>query len=379
MRALRRPSFIASRVSSLGSFVVGVACVAFLAGGCGRLKPTATPDGDVAAPSDAGADGAAEAADGRVLVTISGAAAPHPLDMPLGGAVDFSQLKIAIVNPTSVISNPNAPPLASAALDTSAANCGATGCAFSLPMVDITDLTLGLVLTLEDTRPDAARLFLKTGTGMGTAAFLKAVRASRSPITERRAFVVTRAAEAKLAAYAGAMLGATFAAGDLEARGFLIGHVVGRLSDGPVPAGVAGATVTAMGAFDVIYPTADFMGKGSSTSASGIFLMIPKLVNGQPAPVVTSWTVNPPAGDTRTWEVHLAGSNPKNAFVIIMPADEAPGDGGLPDGATTDGGDAPASDGAATDGHADGGDAPASDAGVGDGASDAGALDGATG
>jgi hypothetical protein len=30
----------------------------------------------------------------------------------------------------------------------------------------------------------------------------------------------------------------------------------------------------------------------------------------------------PPTGDTRTWEKHLAGSNPDNAFVIIMQADE---------------------------------------------------------
>jgi len=38
------------------------------------------------------------------------------------------------------------------------------------------------------------------------------------------------------------------------------------------------------------------------------------------APIVTMWDVVPPAGDTRTWAPHLAGANPANAFVIIMPA-----------------------------------------------------------
>ena len=78
----------------------------------------------------------------------------------------------------------------------------------------------------------------------------------------------------------------------------------------------------ATGAFDVIYPNADFTGKGTATSASGIFVMVPRLVSGKVVPVVTNWTVIPPTGDARTWEPHIAGSNPGNAFIIIMPANE---------------------------------------------------------
>jgi hypothetical protein len=86
--------------------------------------------------------------------------------------------------------------------------------------------------------------------------------------------------------------------------------------------GVAGATVvpagTAAATFDLIYPNADFTGKGPATSASGIFLVVPK----QAGAIVTSWDVVPPKGDTRTWPMHLAGTNPGNAFIIIMPANE---------------------------------------------------------
>jgi hypothetical protein len=238
---------------------------------------------------------------------------------------DFSQLKVSIVDPTAVITNPNAPPLASTTLDTSAANCTAAGCGFSLTGVDITNQTLGLVGTLEDKRTGDARLWVKTGTGMGTKAFIDSVKVSKAPIMDRRAFIVSRKLEAKLVTFVNAVLGTTLVAGDLEARGFLIGHVLDKLSTATTPAGpagVAGATVTAQGAFDVIYPNATFTGKGTATAASGLFLMVPKLVNGAAQAVVTNWMVGPPAGDARTWEPHLAGTNPGNAFIIIMPANE---------------------------------------------------------
>src|SRR5262249_51574052 len=158
---------------------------------------------------------------------------------------------------------------------------------------------------------------VKTGTGMGTMADLALVRAMPAPITNRQAFVVSRKLEAALGMFAGKVLNMTFAPGDLEARGFLIGHVVGKLpADGSVPPGVAGARVSANGAFDVIYPSADFMSAGTTTSTTGIFLMVPRAAQS----VVTTWNVVPPAGDTRTWSPHLAGSNPNNAFVIILPA-----------------------------------------------------------
>jgi hypothetical protein len=399
MRTGLNASFVPSFVPSFVASLVFSSLVVLGGGGCGNLKPAAGTDGGAAggggtigAAGTGGSGGGSGGSSGHVLVTVSGTAAPHPLNAlvaaaspgtsdagtadgatgdagtadagtadaattdaaaadaattdaaadaaktdtaadgatgdagPVTGTTsDFSMLKVSIVDPTAVITNPNAAPLASATLDTSATNCTAAGCAFSLTGVDITNQTLGLVGTLEDKRTGDARLWVKTGTGMGTAAFIQSVKASKMAITDRRAFIVSRKLEAKLVTFVNAVNGMTLAAGDLEARGFLIGHVLDKLSTATTPAGpngVAGATVMAQGAFDVIYPNATFTGKGTATAANGIFLMVPKLVNGAAVPVVTNWAVVPPQGDARTWEMHIAGTNPGNAFIIIMPANE---------------------------------------------------------
>src|SRR5262245_10326845 len=95
-----------------------------LAASCGKLKSEGG-DGGAAGMGAAGANG-------PVLVTVSGRAAPHPLNAQLGAAEDFSMLQVAIVDPLATISNPTAPPLGQMPLDTTASNCDATGCAFSL-------------------------------------------------------------------------------------------------------------------------------------------------------------------------------------------------------------------------------------------------------
>jgi hypothetical protein len=297
-----------------------------LAGACGKLKP-ADMSGAAGMSGMAGTSGAGGAAGttAKVLVTISGVAAPHPLNKALLGEDEpFSMLEVAIVDPSAVIVDQNAPPLGSMALDTSMGNCDMTGCKWQLMGVDITNPNLlGLVGTLQDTRTGDggdARVWVKTGTGMGTMADLAGVRAAPAPITGRQAFAVSRKLEAALGMFVGKVLNQTFAPGDLEARGFLIGHVVDKLpADGSMPAAVAGAKVSTTGTpnFDVIYPAADFVSAGMSTSALGIFLMVPRTATA----VVANWSVVPPAGDTRTWSPHLAGSNPQNAFIIILPAD----------------------------------------------------------
>jgi hypothetical protein len=308
--------------------ILSVASVLVLAGasGCGKLK-TADMSGAAGTTGGAGSQGGGgstqvtgAAGSGNVLVTISGTAAPHPLNMALvTDTLDFSMLRVSIVDPSAVILNPNAAPLGSMLLDTtSTGNCDATnGCKWSISGVNISNPNLlGFVGTLEDTRTGDARVWVKTGTGMGTMADVASVRANPMPVTDRRAFVVSRKLEAALGAFLGPVLSTTFAPGALEARGFLIGHVVGKVSLGAMP--VAGAKVAATGPFDVVYPAADFKSAGTTTSALGIFLMVPKMTQA----VVASWDVVPPTGDTRTWETHLAGSNPNNAFIIIMQASE---------------------------------------------------------
>jgi hypothetical protein len=297
----------------------------FVAAACGKLKPA---DGDGPLTPGAGgsgvggAVGAAGAGAGaggstRVTVTISGTAAPHPLDAALTATADFSMLRVAIVDPMAILLDPTAPDLSAMALDTSATNCDTMmNCAWTLQGVDITNLKLGLVGTLTDTRTGDAREWVKTGTGMGTAADLAAVRAAPAPITMRRAFAVSRKLEGVLGAFAGKALTTTFNPGDLETRGFLIGHVVGKLSEGTPP--IAGATVAATGDFKIIYPNDDFSGVGTATASQGLFLMVPNTATS----VVATWTVTPPATETRTWNQYLAGANPGNAFIIIMAANE---------------------------------------------------------
>jgi hypothetical protein len=309
----------------IGTLVIASVLVAALSGACGKVKPS-DASGAAGSAGNAGSSGGAgsftttgsSGTNGTIHVNVSGVASPHPLNkMLLGEDEDFSQLKIAIIDPSATIFDPAAPPLGSMALDTSAGNCP-SGCKWALAGVDITNLSLGLVGTLEDLRTGTARLWVKTGTGMGTAAQLDAVRALPAPITDRQAFAVSRKLEAVIGKFVGTALMKTFGPGDLETRGFLIGHVVDKLSTGPVPAGVAGATVVGTGSFDVVYPTADFSATGTTTSTNGIFIAVPQT----PGAMVAMWDVLPPTGDTRRWARFLAGANPNSAFVAISPADE---------------------------------------------------------
>jgi hypothetical protein len=265
---------------------------------------------------------------GPPLVTISGTAAPHLLAAALEAPTptDFSQLVVAVVDPTIVLANPAAPPLKGGPLDTSAGNCGAAGCAWSFDNVDISTISLGLVGILDDTRtPAASRLWLKTGTGAGAIDLINMVKMSRQPLTDRRLFAVSKVMEGKLAAFSAlAIPDTTIAPGVLETRGFMIGTVVGKLSAGPSPVPVAGAVITTSDTrITILYPSADFMSNGTSTANHGTFLVVPKPATPQTS-VVAGWSVTPPAGDGRTWPSLMAGTTPGTCFVILFAANETP-------------------------------------------------------
>jgi hypothetical protein len=281
-------------------------------GGCSSdsTKPSVDAGVDVAAadvPPDLGPP----------LVTISGTAAPHPLTTPLGmnPAADFSQLAVAVVDPAVVIASPTAPPLKGGALDTSAGNCGATGCAWSFDNVDIGGISLGLVGIVDDTRtPATSRLWVKTGTGSGASDFINMIKSTRAPITDRRLFAVSKATEAALSMFAMRHVpDTTIAAGTLEARGFMLGTVIGT---DLLP--VAGATVAippTESRLSILYPDDTFSDVGrTSTASHGTILVVPKM----PAPtsIVTSWTVTAPGG---TWPTLTAGTSPGTAFVLLFP------------------------------------------------------------
>jgi hypothetical protein len=271
--------------------------------------------------SDAGGD-TADA--GPALVTVSGTAAPHPLAKALdpNATTNFTMINVAVVDPAIVIANPTAAPLQGGALDTSAGNCSSGTCAWSFDNVNISGISLGLVGILDDART-TGRLWVKTGTGAGSAATINMFKVSRAPITNVPLFAVSVATEGVLAMFAaGAVPDATIVPGTLTSRGFMIGSVVSKLSQGATP--VAGAMVTTTDTrVNIIYPNADFSGVGTSTSATGTILVVPKPV-AQPTSIVATWTVTAPSGDTRVWPSLTAGSTPGTAFVILFAANETP-------------------------------------------------------
>jgi hypothetical protein len=250
-------------------------------------------------------------------VTVTGVAAPHPLTMPLMATADFSNMAIAIVDPVVFLAKMTT--LAQGPLDTTAGNCQMGACAWSLMNVDVSNLVLGLVAIVDDLRPAGMKQWVRTGTGIGTPDEVTAMT-KNGTLGDRRAFAVSKMLEAKLAAFVSAVSGTMLSAADLEARGFMIGTVVGKLSDGAKP--VAGAKVTPMAAdkVDVYYPNDTFMGKQDTTGATGTVIVVPKAA--MPAPVVTTWPVTPPSGDPRAWPLHSAGTQPGAAFILIFAAKE---------------------------------------------------------
>jgi hypothetical protein len=268
--------------------------------------------------ADGGGQDTADA--GPALVTVSGTAAAHPLTKALDPTNDFTMINVAVVDPAIVIANPTAPPLQGGALDTSAGNCPSGTCAWSFDNVNISGISLGLVGILDDART-TGRLWVKTGTGAGSATTINMFKMTRAPITNVPLFAVSVATEGKLAMFAAAAVpDTTIMPGTLTSRGFMIGTVVGKLSAGAMP--VMGATVTTTDSrVNIIYPSADFMSAGTSTASHGSFLVVPKPV-AMPTAIVASWTVTPPSGDTRTWPSLTAGSTPGTAFVILFAASE---------------------------------------------------------
>jgi hypothetical protein len=174
-----------------------------------------------------------------------------------------------------------------------------------------------------DAGTDAAKV---TVSGAGSSAFIGMHQASHAPITGVRLFGVSKATEGKLAMFTAAFATdaalpghATIVAGDLETRGFMLGTVINKVSEGGMP--VMGAMVTTTDTrATILYPNADFSGVGTSTAAHGTILVVPKLA--APGSIVATWKVMPPSGDAHTWADSTAGTSPGTAFVLLFPASE---------------------------------------------------------
>ncbi len=170
------------------------------------------------------------------------------------------------------------------------------------------------------------RVWVKTGTGAGAEDFVMMHQQSHAPITDRPLFAVSTMTEAKLAAFAAAMLpDATIVAGSLTQRGFMLASILTKRSEGAAPVMGAKLTPTDASKVNILYPSIDVMSNGTSTSALGTVLVVPKIGGANAIPVVTQWSVTAPTGDTtHTWPMLTAGSTPGTAFVILFAANETP-------------------------------------------------------
>jgi hypothetical protein len=304
-----------------------IAAVPLLAIGCGGGGSDGTTT-----RRDAGADGPAP---GTIVVPISGTVAPHPLEALLAGGggasvdggadggaalpADFSQLTVAVHNPERVLADPNVAPLQRAPLDTTAPNCVGGACAWSFPAVDITGVVLGLLTVVEDQRPAGAHAWAKTGNGTGTAGFVQAVKASPRPITNREAFVISKALQNRIAAFVSVATNTPVTGDQLEANGYMLGSIVGP--EGTPFSPVAGATVEvppgALDRLSIYYPNDAFTATQAATGSTGTFVVVPKtpgMTN------ITQWTVKPPATETRTWGMHTGGTQAGSGLVLLFPA-----------------------------------------------------------
>jgi len=284
---------------------LGAALAIGLATACTGAAPDAgTPDGGGRVP---------------ILIPVSGVARSHPLNVVAagtGGSVDFTQMKVSVVDPVTVMADPDSLPLAGSTLDTGTANCPDGACAWSFPAVELRGLSLGLVTILEDTRT-ANPLWFKTGTGIADAAKLTALRKNPAPLADTRAYGVTRATEDMIRRFVNlAKPEENFGPGGLFERGFLLGMVVGKESENLPP--IEGAKVqTSTTHLEIMYPNADYSAVATSTSSTGVFVAVPKGEGG----TVSDWTAVPPDGETRKWHTRKAGTNPNTVFVFMFNAD----------------------------------------------------------
>ncbi len=246
-------------------------------------------------------------------VAVSGVALSHPLNdvvaTSTGNAPDFSDLNIGVVNPSTILAAPSAPPLVEGVLENF--NCAAAGVDWCFDAVDLDGISLGLVSWVKDRR--AVPEWINTGTGFANAAEVEEHRQTKAPVDNGFAFGITKETEAHLATLV------NMNPGDLLARGFFIGMIVGNEADSFSP--VAGATLSIPSSegFDIYYPNADLTTiTGAETSTNGIVLAVPRAEGN----LVMRWSVVPPMGDGRTWGDHIAGTNPNFGFVLRFPANE---------------------------------------------------------
>lgn len=241
--------------------------------------------------------------------------------LPFETAADFSQLKVAVVDPGALIANPDAAPLAVADVD--ATQCvGANLCPFFVAHVPISGTHgAGLALQVIDQRASGSQVWPPLYSGIAQDSTVDAAVRSQTDIGGCMAVVATRAGFGKLAAGTGQNADA------LIARGAMAGLVLGRASDATmesqgVPPPIAGVKLTAAEDRDVtiVYPNDDLSASASATGSLGLFLMTAN----KPQVVLTSLSLVAAPGDARTWKSVVdqsVGSMPNHLVFLVFQAD----------------------------------------------------------
>lgn len=239
--------------------------------------------------------------------------------LPFETTADFSLLKVAVVDPGTLITNPDAEPLAVADVDaTQCAN--ANVCPFLVPGVPISSTSgLGLALQIIDQRAAGSQAWPPLYTGIALDSTVSAAVKAKTDIGGCAAVVVTAAGFGKIATGAGK------AADDLIARGSMVGLVLGKPSEATmtsqgVPPAVAGVTVSAAAdSVTMAYPNDDLSASSSATGALGLFVMTSSASRVE----LTSLKFST-ADATRTWkdvESESVGSLPKHLLFLEFQAD----------------------------------------------------------
>jgi len=238
----------------------------------------------------------------QILMDIGGSLSIHPASFAMAAAggnaasLNFAPedashgIALFIYNPFMLVTkgvafDPATDSLIKIPIDPSSCTDTAKGpvCTFSANGLDVTNVTLGLMGLLVDTR--STPTFVTTNTGLVGAGTLSTVKASGTGLTGLKAFGVTRSSMNAFAA----LTNGAYSAEQMIAKGTLLGVMVNSagqpVADTTVQLGTC-ATATPPSATAPYYPNATFSGVGSATTAGGLFFSVANPEAATPAAVV---------------------------------------------------------------------------------------------
>lgn len=264
---------------------------------CGSTNKAATTGGDTKVSLDTN-------------VTVSGTLKPFPF-VPSLDANDLVHLSITLADPAVISANPNAKPTWLGVVSLDPTKCTDTGCSFTIPHVDTSKLTIGMVVGAVDNReavdPNTATL-ASMFTGVPPASITAA--ATTGNLNNVIAFTMSKAGF-------GALAVTTTAPTTLVSHGVILGLVLGADDATPVP----NATLTTPDYAGTVWypgidPTTHLVTTASTTggtSASGLIVASPTAAV---STLSTGWKLSA-SGSPLKWTLPTLGSAP--GVILVAP------------------------------------------------------------